>query len=206
MKLCGCGCGNEVSKESNKFIYRKGKGGKKIIKICEFCGKEFEVILSLERYRFCSNSCKYSYRTGENHHNWKEKIFKNCEVCGKEFKVRPSLEHRRFCSNICKYSYRTGENNPGWNGGSSFEPYCNKFNQELKKKVRQRDNNICQNCGKTEKENGQQLSIHHIHYDKENCYPDLITVCCSCNSIANYHRNYWEKYYMVRLEKRGLLN
>jgi len=98
-----------------------------------------------------------------------------------------------------------GEENPNWQGGKSFGKYCPKFNKPLKKQIRNRDNRTCQLCGKTEEEN-VQLNIHHIHYDKENCYPDLITLCRSCNSKVNFNRDYWEEYFMKILEEKGLLN
>lgn len=97
-----------------------------------------------------------------------------------------------------------GKHHPSWRGGTSYEPYCYKFNNELKERIRERDNRTCQNCG-TE-ENGRKLTCHHIHYDKENCYPHLITLCHSCNSKANGNRDYWEEYYMDILKTRGLLN
>lgn len=99
---------------------------------------------------------------------------------------------------------RSGEKNHMYIDGRSFLPYCQKFNKELKEKVRIRDARICQNCGV--KENGEKHSVHHIHYDKENCYPDLITVCRSCNARANTNKEYWEPYYMNKLNDRGLLH
>ena len=99
----------------------------------------------------------------------------------------------------------TGEKNPSWKGGISFFPYCEKFNNVLKERIRNRDNRTCQNCRKTEADNGEKHSIHHIHYDKENCYPDLITLCRSCNAKANNNRDEWELCYMNKLNERGLL-
>ena len=96
------------------------------------------------------------------------------------------------------------EKHPAWNGGSSFLPYCTKFNHKLKEAIRNRDNRTCQHCGI--KENGRRHHVHHIHYDKENCYPDLITLCGSCNVKANGNRKQWEIYYMNKLNDRGLLN
>lgn len=98
----------------------------------------------------------------------------------------------------------TGERASGWMGGLSFLPYCKKFNNELKEKIRNRDNRTCQTCGA--KENGRKHSVHHIHYDKENCYPDLITVCGICNNKANSNRDEWEIFYMNKLNDRGLLH
>lgn len=105
------------------------------------------------------------------------------------------------CRNISKS--KSGEKSVFWKGGISFEPYCQKFNNKLKEKIRNRDNRTCQNCGV--KENGRKHDVHHIHYDKENCYPDLITVCNSCNTKANINRKEWEIFYMNKLNERGLL-
>ena len=98
-----------------------------------------------------------------------------------------------------------GKDNPNWHGGISFEPYCEKFNEPKKEEVRERDNRVCQECGKTEKENKQKLSVHHIHYDKPNCDPDLISLCRICNITANGNRDYWEEHFMNKLEERGLI-
>ncbi len=108
-------------------------------------------------------------------------------------------DNRNYCGNPL-------DKHPNWKGGLSYLPYCFKFNKELKEEIRERDNRICQLCGKTEEENGRKLDVHHIHYDKENCYPDLITLCNSCNIKANFNRDYWINVYMKILEKRGLLN
>jgi len=48
-------------------------------------------------------------------------------------------------------------------------------------------------------------SIHHVHYDKENCYPDLITLCCADHGKVNFNRKYYESLFMNQLNKRGLL-
>ncbi len=101
---------------------------------------------------------------------------------------------------------RKKENNPNWKGGILEHPYCEKWTEKLKERIRERDNRICQECSKTEKENIEKLSVHHIHYDKENCYPDLISLCVSCNTRANGNRYYWEEHFMKILKRRNLLN
>ena len=81
---------------------------------------------------------------------------------------------------------RSGENNPMWRGGTSFEPYCSAFNEQLKESIRNRDNRVCVLCGKSEIQNGRRLSVHHIDADKtqgcngKNWY--LCALCGSCNS------------------------
>ena len=94
--------------------------------------------------------------------------------------------------------------------GRSYLPYCSKFNYKLKEAVRERDNRTCQICWRTENENielfGCKLSVHNVHYDKENCYPDLIATCSKCNGFLNQDKGYWEYECTKILEERGLLN
>jgi Mor family transcriptional regulator len=89
-----------------------------------------------------------------------------------------------------------GENSPNWLGGISFEPYCTKFNKEFKERVRTFWDNKCSICGKTEKENGPKLAVHHVTYDKKACCNDkiamFVTLCTSCHGKTNFNRNYWE--------------
>jgi len=93
---------------------------------------------------------------------------------------------------------QSGNKHPNWQGGKSFEPYCFKFNKQLKDKIRNRDNYQCQftGCLLSQLESlilyKQPLHIHHIHYDKENCETDLITLCVKHNVIVNTNRNYWK--------------
>jgi len=97
----------------------------------------------------------------------------------------------------------TGEKSGGWKGGISGGKYCYKFNNRFKESIRKRDNYTCQLCGL--EQNGRKLSVHHIYYDKENCYPDVITLCRSCNSVVNADRDSWERFFEDQLEQRGLL-
>lgn len=121
--------------------------------------------------------------------DWKDNISKSLE--GNNYsKGHTPWNKGKQCPTIA------GKNSPHWKGGISFLPYCSRFNNKLKKQIRERDNNICQECGKTEEKNGRKLDVHHIHYDKENCNPDLITLCISCNIKVNFNRDYWEEHFM----------
>lgn len=92
-----------------------------------------------------------------------------------------------------------GEKHPSWKGGISYEPYCMLFNAEFKKRVRDFWNNTCIECGKTEKENGKKLCVHHVNFDKQTCCNDnkplFVVLCASCHSKTNSNREYWEKKY-----------
>ncbi len=101
----------------------------------------------------------------------------------------------------------SGNKASNWKGGLHFLPYCEKFNESLKKSIRKRDNYICQmpECLCTQLESlilyKQSLHVHHIHYDKPNCNPDLITLCNKHNSVVNFNRDYWEELFMNMLKK-----
>jgi len=90
-----------------------------------------------------------------------------------------------------------------WKGGISFEPYCSKFSRQLKRETRSRDKFTCQLCD--EKENGKKLDVHHIHYDKSNCNPDLVSLCRSCHGKVNVNRNFYEELFINKLKERGII-
>jgi hypothetical protein len=110
-----------------------------------------------------------------------------------------------YRSKHCSRHSQIGKLNNNWNFGSSFLPYSPKWSKKLKESIRERNNYECQNCGMTEKEHlviyGETLHIHHIDYDKWNCKKNnLITLCCKCNSRANYNRDYWYAYFTYIIE------
>lgn len=124
---------------------------------------------------------------GENNPNWKGKISNSPEYMEKLLKT-----------------VLRGDKHPNWKGGVSYLPYCHKFNEELKERIRDRDNRTCQLCG--ERENGKTLTVHHIHYLKEDCEPELITLCNRCNSKVNFNREYYEELFMENVYSRfGLI-
>jgi len=89
--------------------------------------------------------------------------------------------------------------------------YCILFTKKLREEVRIRDSYQCQfpGCLCTQLESltiwKQSLHVHHIHYDKPNCYPDLICLCLKHNVVVNTDRLYWESLFMNILNNRDLL-
>jgi len=123
-----------------------------------------------------------------------------CEECGEEYETSEEevRNGRKFCSKECKNANRKGENSPSWLGGKSYEPYCPKFNEFTKNKVRNYFNKKCVVCGKTQKENKRKLAVHHVNYDKgQGCSGEwlLVPLCNSCHSKTNHNRDYWEEYF-----------
>ena len=111
----------------------------------------------------------------------------NNPMFGKTGKNNPNFG--RICTQDTKAKISaalTAENNPRWQGGSSFEPYCPRFNYQLKEQIRNPDNRTCVLCQKGEIQNGHRLSVHHIDADKmQGCNGAkwyLCALCISCNS------------------------
>lgn len=93
----------------------------------------------------------------------------------------------------------SGEKNHSWRGGISFEPYCYMFNKPFKKRVRAFFGHKCVECEMTREENGQDLDVHHVNYNKMMCCNDVkplfVALCRSHNAVANGNRGFWEDWY-----------
>ena len=104
-------------------------------------------------------------------------------------------ENHRDCKGEKNPMYRQGEKikgekNGSWNGGISIIEYGPKWTNELKTKIRKRDNFRCVICQK----NG--YDVHHIDYDKyNNINENLITLCRSCHAKTNFNRESWIKFF-----------
>jgi len=98
-----------------------------------------------------------------------------------------------------------GEIHPNWRGGVSFEPYCEKFNFQLKERVREKYGRRCVVCGKSAEENGRRLAVHHLDGNKmQGCEGQqwkLVPLCASCHS--QLHNG---KKFQARTEARLISN
>lgn len=109
--------------------------------------------------------------------------------------VKASIKTKRKMSEA-KKGLLMGKRNGMWKGGVSFEPYCPKFNNTFKEKIRDKFNRKCFLCGIPE--NGRRLSVHHVKYNKNcGCDNDLkcdyVPLCASCHGKTNHNRSKWEK-------------
>lgn len=163
----------------------------------------------LELNNFDKN-CHKSGKNSSHYGKFKSRILSVCNWCGKEF-LHSNIRIRKFCSIQCFNNYERKnpnhngfidnchgklENHPNWLGGKSFESYGMEFNNKLKKRIRERDNYTCQECGILENELGYKLACHHIDYDKKNNSIDnLISLCKSCHAQTNWNRKDWTKYF-----------
>lgn len=88
-----------------------------------------------------------------------------------------------------------GEKSVNWKGGKSKFPYCHLWTPELKEKIRNDYNRKCFLCGKSEIENGEKLSVHHIYYNKmQGCGKrswNLVSLCRKCHAKMSHNQWYW---------------
>lgn len=158
------------------------------IRVCELCGKTFRAVNDYKgkTQKYCSKECWSKRSTKINY----------CRYCGAEIKTNNSV-NKQYCSNDCRnndYKIRfKGENSHFWEGGKTEQKRLLRSSsayREWRKKVFERDNYTCQECGQTE----CTLEAHHI---KEVCnYPELIfdvnngkTLCHDCHEKTDNYCN-----------------
>jgi len=209
--LCACGCGQEIIirkdhcwKGIPKFIKhhnRKGTVKNRLLEEYDWMFQKY-VKEELSGYKIgkeldCAHSTVRRHLSAlgisirEN----------NDTKIGREF----TKEHKEKIGKANK-----GENSPNWKGGISFEPYCLEFNKGLKEEIREKFGRVCFLCPKTEEENCQKLSVHHIDYNKkQGCNGIrwlLVPLCRACNSKVNFNRDYWQDLVITKLKQGWYLN
>ena len=98
-----------------------------------------------------------------------------------------------------------GEKSWFWKGGLSFEPYCIKFNNEFRERVRAFFGYRCVECGVLQ--SVKKLSVHHVNFRKDSCCsPDaprlFVPLCKSCHSKTNHRREYWEHHFTEMITEK----
>ena len=124
-----------------------------------------------------SNTLKCRIITEE--HRLKLSIKAKGKVFTEEHKKNISLNHHDVSL----------EKNPKWRGGKSFEPYPLKWTNELRERIRLRDNYKCMIC--TSKQLNRKLCVHHIDEDKNNCdEKNLISLCLNCHNKLHNNKEF----------------
>lgn len=90
----------------------KNKLYTKAIRVCEFCGKEYETIINGAN-RFCSNNCKSAYRRKKGFDN----IERECACCGETF-ITNKYSPAKYCqAHRRKICYNSGDRERLQHGG-----------------------------------------------------------------------------------------
>jgi len=125
-------------------------------------------------------------------HHKPETIAKISEASKKQIHCHHTIEARRKIGEA-----QRGERGSNWRGGISFEPYCPKFNNDLKNRVRAFFDYKCILCGRTKSENrNRELCVHHVEYNKDACCDGepahFAPTCMRCHGRTNSDREKWE--------------
>jgi hypothetical protein len=109
-------------------------------------------------------------------------------------------EQKEKIRKSCKKNAPKKEKHWNWKGGLFNNPYPKEFNSSLKLKIRKRDKFKCCLCGKTEREELEELNrvlcVNHIDFNKNNCgEKNLNTLCLRCNIRINREREYWTNFF-----------
>ena len=194
INYCKCGCGSKIKKR--KWHKWRGVPIQIYIHGHNWNGKKHSKE-SLQKMSLVQKGKKYSEES-------KRRISIVLKGNKRRLGKKHSEETKRKMSSLKKgkgsYFYGkhlVGDQSSNWQGGISKLPYSFDFDENLKEKIRKRDNNRCQLCGKTEKENKRRLAPHHINYIKiESKEENLITLCISCNSKVNFNRGFWTGFFV----------
>ena len=136
----------------------------------------------------------------------RQKGFKHSEITKQKMseawnKRPPISEETRIKmsknNNSCK-----GDKHPAWKGGISFEPYCPKFNDEFRERVRAFFGYQCQfpGCGRIWHHDERKLAVHHVNYNKNTCcdvsIPLFVPLCSlKCHNKTNHKREFYKKIF-----------
>lgn len=173
---------------------------------CAGCGKAEQMTpYHAKRRKYCSHGCRVVSKRPEPI---------NCRVCEVFFtpiQIRPKTGYvvfkkdRTTCSTECFSRWAsedeerkrkigdafTGERHPNWMGGRSAIRHNHRGRgwARIARKVRRRDGYRCTECGKSQKEEGARLCVHHIvpyHNFKTareaNRMSNLRSLCRSCHT------------------------
>jgi len=129
-----------------------------------------------------------------------------CLYCKRKITSK-THKYQKFCSRSCRGKFQSGPRSAAWKGGKTFEPYCYKFNEDLKERVRDFFDRECFMCGAGEIEKAH--AVHHIEYNKMACCDGdnealLVPLCGRCHNKTTpmNDRSFWERILYHQLMQR----
>lgn len=187
-KYCSRKCGDKAK-------HRRYLEENKIVKVCEFCRKQYSARNKTQKY--CSDSC--SSKGTNNYEIIKNREYiKSCKVCDKEF--TSLYANSKFCSSECK--------------NSQYTHVCKHCNVEFKSKEKKRlfcsdkcslehtikNECFCQKCGKRfmgDNRRANKFCSRDCFYEYANITPAEV----GTNSVGRYT----DAHHIKRAKKFGVL-
>lgn len=190
---------------------------------CVNCGEKIlgaGVSTGKQERKYCSNECRVEYK--------KPKPI-NCSVCnvlfsaikyGKKKDGSPRyarVNDQKTCSRDCLAQFFridearkekislafSGDKHPAWLGGSHEGSGRGAGWNKIAEVCRERAGRKCEQCGKSEAENGRRLDVNHIipfhqwqNKTKANAQSNLEALCKSCHTKTDH---LWRKNNQVQL-------
>jgi 5-methylcytosine-specific restriction endonuclease McrA len=191
-----------------EYDYEHPDGNVKVV--CDYCGEltpKWEHQIKHNEHVYCDRGCKggaMSEQTGEDARSWSGgNVPIECEWCGDIDHVKPSeVDKSRFCTQDCVHAWRadyfSGENHPRWTESDEYRYYGPNWDEQSQR-CRDRDNNECQVCGRTNAASldrwDESLTAHHIirFYDFDgwetaNNLANLVAACKICHGYLDSGR------------------
>lgn len=148
---------------------------------CQECGQE-KAHTPNELCHSCSTK-----RTWDEQRKRIRTLYDTCQECGKS-KTRNDRELCLSCAGKKRMTELYGD--------STTHGYPRGWNHNFKEKIRERDGYKCVLCGKTQKENGRALDVHHADGNKKNLDPgNLVVLCMSCHGKTRWHESFWQQVF-----------
>ena len=149
---------------------RAKKCNSKVKIVCKVCGEVFYWRASRLKYyntECCSKKCAGISR--------RKRVKRICKGCGKEFEIKEyaatrAKERGKYCSKECYTEFARGKNSHMYDHGQTFYPYCEKFDEPLKERVRHFFGDNCLLCGANKEQNhNKRMDVHHVFIEKLAC-------------------------------------
>lgn len=200
--FCSHGCHGIWERGKNNPAYQGGM----VECVCHSCGKIFSrkrSEVNRTMYQYCSPECYTTLSRGPNHPRY-QALFDTCGWCNQIIQIKGNqVGQRNFCSRPCANAahseYISGTNNPRYIDGGGTSRYSKEF-RDVAILVRNRHGHQCVLCQRSRIENGQELDVHHINYDKQDNRPgNLVALCRWCHGKMHgspEQRHQWKEFWL----------
>ena len=186
---------NVLSEDEMKIISDMYKSDNKVDDIAKIIGRDISTI-----YRFIKKLQCEMRRGTQKIYTAEEKLEAirlynveglSCPQIGKKLNITPGVVNKwvrdRGLVRSCSEAQR-GSRGSNYQGGKSYEPYCELFDNGLKERVISFWGYTCAYCGEDELNCRTRLHVHHINGNKGTCCDkterSFVPLCEKCHSRA----------------------